>query len=177
MIGYCQRIYPIMPIQVVPLSDTKVRKATPQDKDYKLYDGHGLVVLVRPSGQKKLHFLRGRWWPMLRAKYQMPFIWQTKPVKVPREGVSFICIQSWKMHLKRGLLFIPTHSKKIGWFGRNEVKRQPHKSSWTSLNSFIRRRGWNRCLHTVEGALSSRMRPKNNFGWGKFAWCAIFGWP
>jgi len=34
------------------LSDTKVRKAQPGEKDYKLADGNGLFLLVRPSGGK-----------------------------------------------------------------------------------------------------------------------------
>ena len=34
------------------LSDTKARKAQPANKDYKLADGNGLYLLVRPGGSK-----------------------------------------------------------------------------------------------------------------------------
>lgn len=34
------------------LTDAKVRKAVPSDRDYKLADGNGLYLLVRPSGSK-----------------------------------------------------------------------------------------------------------------------------
>lgn len=35
-----------------PLSDTSVRAAKPRAKDYKLFDGHGMFLLVRPNGTK-----------------------------------------------------------------------------------------------------------------------------
>jgi Fe-S cluster assembly iron-binding protein IscA len=58
-----------MPKQTIPLTDTKIRKAKPNLKDGKptqqyLYDGHGLRVLVRPSGTKsfQLHYkLHDKW--------------------------------------------------------------------------------------------------------------------
>lgn len=34
------------------LSDASIRKAKPKDKPYKLNDGHGLVLLVKPSGSR-----------------------------------------------------------------------------------------------------------------------------
>src|SRR5690242_21907142 len=34
------------------LSDTKIRNATPSDKEYALADGQGLSVVVRPNGTK-----------------------------------------------------------------------------------------------------------------------------
>ncbi len=34
------------------LTDTAVRKAKPRDKGYKLTDGHGLYLLVHPTGAK-----------------------------------------------------------------------------------------------------------------------------
>jgi len=37
---------------VKPLSDTEIRRAKPKDKDYKLYDGNGLFLVVRKSGKK-----------------------------------------------------------------------------------------------------------------------------
>ena len=37
---------------VKPLSDTEIKRAKPKDKDYKLYDGNGLFLVVRKSGKK-----------------------------------------------------------------------------------------------------------------------------
>jgi hypothetical protein len=34
------------------LSDTKIRNATPSDKEYAVADGQGLSVVVRPNGTK-----------------------------------------------------------------------------------------------------------------------------
>ena len=34
------------------LSDTKIRNATPADKEYVIADGQGLSVVVRPNGTK-----------------------------------------------------------------------------------------------------------------------------
>jgi len=36
----------------MPLTDTKIRNATPRDKAYKLYDGSGLYVLVHANGSR-----------------------------------------------------------------------------------------------------------------------------
>lgn len=35
-----------------PLSDIKIRKAKPKEKEYKLFDGNGLMLVVKPSGKK-----------------------------------------------------------------------------------------------------------------------------
>jgi len=48
-----------MPKRIMPLSETKVRNTKPQDKEYKLFDGQGLFLLVTSSG--------GRLW---RLKYR-----------------------------------------------------------------------------------------------------------
>jgi integrase len=48
-----------MPRQPVPLTDSKVRNAKPRPKEYKLYDGGGLYLLVSPRG--------GKYW---RMKYR-----------------------------------------------------------------------------------------------------------
>lgn len=37
---------------VVPLTDPKSDAAKPREKDYKLFDGKGLYLLVKPSGVK-----------------------------------------------------------------------------------------------------------------------------
>ncbi len=37
---------------VVPLTDPKCDAAKPREKDYKLFDGKGLYLLVKPSGVK-----------------------------------------------------------------------------------------------------------------------------
>jgi len=38
--------------KTTPLSDSKCTGAKPQEKDYSLYDGHGLILFVRKSGSK-----------------------------------------------------------------------------------------------------------------------------
>lgn len=38
--------------KITPLTATKIKSAKPEDKDYPLYDGGGLLLLVRPSGAK-----------------------------------------------------------------------------------------------------------------------------
>lgn len=45
---------------VTPLTDPKCEAAKPRDKDYKLFDGQGLFLLVKPSGVKtwRLKFTR-----------------------------------------------------------------------------------------------------------------------
>lgn len=45
---------------VTPLTDPKCEAAKPRDKDYKLSDGQGLYLLVKPSGVKtwRLKFVR-----------------------------------------------------------------------------------------------------------------------
>ncbi|MBP7867185.1 MAG: integrase arm-type DNA-binding domain-containing protein [Acidobacteria bacterium] len=55
-----------MPKQIVQLSDLKVKQAKPAEKAFKLYDGHGLFVLVTPTG--------GKWWRLrylFRGKEQL----------------------------------------------------------------------------------------------------------
>ena len=41
-----------MPKLVKPLTEAKIRNAKPRDKSYKLHDGNGLTLLIRPSGTK-----------------------------------------------------------------------------------------------------------------------------
>ncbi|MEW5833295.1 MAG: integrase arm-type DNA-binding domain-containing protein [Campylobacterota bacterium] len=38
--------------KVVPLTDTEIKKAKPAEKDYKLFDGGGLFLLIKPTGGK-----------------------------------------------------------------------------------------------------------------------------
>lgn len=38
--------------KVVPLTDTEIKKAKPDEKDYKLFDGGGLFLLIKPTGGK-----------------------------------------------------------------------------------------------------------------------------
>jgi len=40
----------------MPLSDLKIRKAKQKDKPYRLSDGLGLSLQVRPTGSKLWHF-------------------------------------------------------------------------------------------------------------------------
>lgn len=41
-----------MPRKIIPLSDMKIRTAKEKDKDYKLFDGEGLYILITKSGGK-----------------------------------------------------------------------------------------------------------------------------
>jgi len=45
-----------MPKRIAPLSEIRVRTAKPKDKEYKIFDGGGLFVMVTPSGGKLWHF-------------------------------------------------------------------------------------------------------------------------
>jgi hypothetical protein len=45
--------------QTTTLTDTEVKKSKAKDKDYKLYDGRGLILIVKTNGSK--------WW---RLKYR-----------------------------------------------------------------------------------------------------------
>jgi integrase len=45
-----------MPKRIPPLSEAQVRKAKPQEKPYKLFDGNGLFLLITPSGGKLWRF-------------------------------------------------------------------------------------------------------------------------
>ena len=42
----------LMPKRIVPMSDVQVRNAKPQAKEYKLFDGGGLYILITPTGGK-----------------------------------------------------------------------------------------------------------------------------
>ncbi|MGY0205630.1 tyrosine-type recombinase/integrase [Acinetobacter soli] len=42
--------------KTVPLSDSKCTGAKPREKDYSLYDGHGLILFIRKSGSKVWRF-------------------------------------------------------------------------------------------------------------------------
>ena len=37
----------------MPLTDIAARTAKPREKEYKLTDGHGLYLLVKPTGSKR----------------------------------------------------------------------------------------------------------------------------
>jgi len=45
-----------MPKKILPLSDIKIRSVKQQKKEFKLFDGGGLYLLVTPSGGKLWHF-------------------------------------------------------------------------------------------------------------------------
>ncbi|EDR5087990.1 tyrosine-type recombinase/integrase [Salmonella enterica subsp. enterica serovar Georgia] len=45
-----------MAITTRPLSDTEIRKAKPAAKDFQLFDGQGLSLMVKASGNKLWHF-------------------------------------------------------------------------------------------------------------------------
>ena len=42
--------------RIAPLSDIQVKNTKPQEKDFKLYDGGGLNLLVTPTGGKLWRF-------------------------------------------------------------------------------------------------------------------------
>ena len=41
-----------MAIKTTPLTDTQIKKAKPQKKEYNLNDGNGLALRVKPTGSK-----------------------------------------------------------------------------------------------------------------------------
>ena len=41
-----------MPRIATPLSDTKIKRAKPKEKMYKMFDGDGLYLEVKPNGRK-----------------------------------------------------------------------------------------------------------------------------
>jgi hypothetical protein len=41
-----------MPKRITPLSETKIRTAKNKEKEYKIFDGGGLYLLVTPTGGK-----------------------------------------------------------------------------------------------------------------------------
>ena len=41
-----------MPKQVLPLTDLKIQKAKPKKKQYTMFDGKGLYLLISPAGGK-----------------------------------------------------------------------------------------------------------------------------
>ena len=41
---------------IVPLTDTKIKSAKPKEKDYKLFDGGGLFLIIAKSGGKRWRF-------------------------------------------------------------------------------------------------------------------------
>lgn len=45
-----------MPKRIMPLSEAKVRTTKPQEKEYKIFDGDGLYLLVTPKGGKLWRF-------------------------------------------------------------------------------------------------------------------------
>ncbi|HGN2041732.1 TPA: integrase [Proteus mirabilis] len=51
-----------------PLTDTEIKAAKPQDKDYQLYDGDGLTLLIKPSGSKLWQFRYYRPYTKQRTK-------------------------------------------------------------------------------------------------------------
>jgi hypothetical protein len=60
-LGYISRFGGLaLPRSAVPLTDMKCRNAKPQEKEYKLSDGHGMYLLVHPKG--------GKYW---RLKYRV----------------------------------------------------------------------------------------------------------
>ena len=45
-----------MPKKVTPMTDTQIKNAKPQSKDYPIYDGNGLLLLVKSTGAKIWQF-------------------------------------------------------------------------------------------------------------------------
>jgi hypothetical protein len=41
-----------MPKRIPPLTELKVRNVKPKDREYKLFDGYGLQLVVKPTGAK-----------------------------------------------------------------------------------------------------------------------------
>ena len=45
-----------MPKKVIPITDTQIKNAKPQSKDYPIYDGNGLLLLIKSTGTKIWQF-------------------------------------------------------------------------------------------------------------------------
>ena len=45
-----------MPKKVIPMTDTQIKNAKPQSKDYPIYDGNGLLLLIKSTGTKIWQF-------------------------------------------------------------------------------------------------------------------------
>ncbi|MCX8584633.1 hypothetical protein J3U17_00225 [Gilliamella sp. B2864] len=41
-----------MPKKITPMTDTQIKNAKPQSKDYPIYDGNGLLLLIKSTGTK-----------------------------------------------------------------------------------------------------------------------------
>ena len=41
-----------MPKKVIPITDTQIKNAKPQSKDYPIYDGNGLLLFIKSTGKK-----------------------------------------------------------------------------------------------------------------------------
>jgi integrase len=56
----------------MPLNDASIRNALPRDRQYKLYDGNGLFLIVTPKGRKlwKMKYkLTGKWGELAFGRY------------------------------------------------------------------------------------------------------------
>ncbi|WP_294615470.1 integrase domain-containing protein [uncultured Gilliamella sp.] len=45
-----------MPKRIAPMTDTQIKNAKPQSKDYPIYDGNGLLLLIKSTGTKIWQF-------------------------------------------------------------------------------------------------------------------------
>ena len=45
-----------MPKKIAPMTDTQIKNAKPQSKDYPIYDGNGLLLLIKSTGTKIWQF-------------------------------------------------------------------------------------------------------------------------
>lgn len=54
-----------------PLTDTEIKAAKPKDTDYQLYDGDGLTLLIKSSGNKLWQFRYRR--PLTKQRTKQSF--------------------------------------------------------------------------------------------------------
>lgn len=67
---------------MLKLTDTKVRNAKPREKDYKIFDGLGLYLLVKPTGAK---YWRGKYYFHGKEKKLSLGVYPQVTLKVARE--------------------------------------------------------------------------------------------
>lgn len=74
-----------MPKIVKPLTDTQIKKLEPKDKEYKLADGYGLFIRVRPTARMDWRFI------------------YTAPITKKRQSISFGTYPTITLSRARGL--------------------------------------------------------------------------
>jgi hypothetical protein len=72
-----------MPKKIAPMTDTQIKNAKPQSKDYPIYDENGLLLLIKSTGTKIWQF---RYYALLGAEalnlIKLVYQWRVCPQRV-----------------------------------------------------------------------------------------------